>query len=61
MKPFIFNQEIQIVGPHGATQVDVCLAFSIPPTTFTPGEAMVVTEQIKNAIQHIVETARKTK
>lgn len=61
MLPFKFSEEVQIVGPHGSCRIEVVVAFEIPPKEFSPGMTMIVTREIQNAVQRIVEEARKIK
>lgn len=61
MQPFKFSNSIQVVGPHGTCTIDVDLSFSIPPSEFSPGMTMIATREIQNAVQRIVEQARKIK
>lgn len=61
MKPFKFAGEVQIVGPHGTCRIEVALSFEIPPNAFSPGMAMIATREIQNAVQRVVEEARKIK
>jgi hypothetical protein len=58
---FKFTQAVQVVGPQGTARIDVDLTFSFPPKEFSPGMTMIVTREIQNAVQRIVEEARKIK
>jgi hypothetical protein len=56
-----YSERVQIVGPHGSTTISVDLTFEFPPSEFSPGMTMIVTREIQNAVQRIVEQARKIK
>lgn len=61
MNPYKFTEQVQIVGPNGSTQISVDISFQFPPAEFSPGMTMIVTRELQNAVQRIVEQARKIK
>ncbi len=61
MKPHVFHKEIMLVGPQGACQVEVALSFSIQPKQFSAGMAMIATKELQDAVQLIMNEARKLK
>ena len=53
------TETVTLVGTHGVCKVDVTLTFDINPNQFSPGMAMIATKELQDAVQRIVEHARK--
>lgn len=61
MNPYKFTEHVQIVGPNGTTQITVDISFQFPPTAFSSGMTMFLTRELQDAVQRIIEQARKIK
>ena len=57
----VWCERVHVVGSNGVTNIDIEVTFDVPPATYTPGMALIVTQEIKQAVQRIVEEARKSK
>lgn len=56
-----WNTRVSLPGAHGVCDVDVRLTFSIDPSTFSAGMAVIATRELSRAVEQIMAEARKIK